>query len=596
MADKDIRIQIRLIKDEKQFAEAERLHLDRESYEVCPREDASVFHWKDLWAARHSYVMAGISSDNVLAIDGVSMIAKRHNVTPTNLGIFTYQFFANLFGADNVLSCVCFERDGDTYCHFLLYPLNARQLNTDTWVDTRSGQLKDELQSSYINGVIEQFSLNLDAISRKVENGHSEYLDKFPMVMTAREDVEEIMYQTVSEESSIQTDFPRDKIQSIANQTIIAFTSGVSSGEFIKLNNGDITERQYLHEAEKYVYKYNPDISERDLAIVMKKVRSSARGFYILDDLINDPAISDIKVVAPDKIRVKVHGQRRTSNLRFIDASDYLRFLNGILMRYHRSRSEQIHVFTDKYSNPNFILRNNITLEDINSGYPIYHIRKVPKTKYTIDDLINLGVMDRQTANYLVWAAREAKGIVFTGKGSSGKTTLMNTLLEMTPSDASGSIIQESEELFSDKPEMTFMHITDNYDLKELAKNGLLTDIDYFIIGEVKGEEAMYFINACDTGNKAWCSVHSPSSREAINKLADYVMYASKYNRTESLRMLKELQVIVFMKNFKVAEISEVTGWNEEKKDLEYRTVLRRKDLIEHSRSLLTTDENEDED
>ena len=153
--------------------------------------------------------------------------------------------------------------------------------------------------------------------------------------------------------------------------------------------------------------------------------------------------------------------------------------------------------------------------------------------------------------------------------------------MEYTPANASGLVIQESEELFSNRPEMTFEHITEQYDLKALAKNGLLTDIDYFIIGEVKGEEAMYFINACDTGNKAWCSVHSPNSKEAISKLADYVMYASKYNRKEALYMLKELQVVVFMKNFKVAEISEVIGWDAEKEDLKYRTVFRRDDLVE---------------
>lgn len=47
--------------------------------------------------------------------------------------------------------------------------------------------------------------------------------------------------------------------------------------------------------------------------------------------------------------------------------------------------------------------------------------------------------------------------------------------------------------------------------------------------------------------------------------------------------MLKELQVIVFMKNFKVAEISEVIGWDEERNNLKYRTVFRRKDLVEQN-------------
>lgn len=252
-------------------------------------------------------------------------------------------------------------------------------------------------------------------------------------------------------------------------------------------------------------------------------------------------------------------------------------------MRYGLDPDKQIHVFTDTESNENYILRCDLTLEEINAGFPIMHIRKFPKNKYTIEQLIEFGMMDPVVANYMIWAARYAKGIVFTGKGSAGKSTIMNSLLEYTPSNASGLVIQESNELYSDKPEMVFEQITEEYDLKALAKNGLLTDIDYFIIGEVKGEEAMYFINACDTGNKAWCSVHSPSSTEAINKLADYVMYASKYSHQEALYMLKELQVIVFMKNFKVAEISEVIGWDEERNNLKYRTVFRRKDLVEQN-------------
>ena len=30
------------------------------------------------------------------------------------------------------------------------------------------------------------------------------------------------------------------------------------------------------------------------------------------------------------------------------------------------------------------------------------------------------------------------------------------------------------------------------YDLKDLSRNGLLVDLDYFIIGEIKGGEALY--------------------------------------------------------------------------------------------------------
>ena len=149
-------------------------------------------------------------------------------------------------------------------------------------------------------------------------------------------------------------------------------------------------------------------------------------------------------------------------------------------------------------------------------------------------------MLDEKIANYLIDRARNGKGLIFTGKGASGKTTLMNMLLDCIPFNKSGLVIQESEELFSDvHPHLLFEHIVSNgtgvqYDLQDLARNGLLTDLDYFVTGEVKGAEAKYFINAADTGHRCWCSVHSPSSTDAVDKLADYVMYETKYSKEEA--------------------------------------------------------------
>ena len=315
-------------------------------------------------------------------------------------------------------------------------------------------------------------------------------------------------------------------------------------------------------------------------------MKSAATGFYILDDLLNDPKISDIKICSPWKIRVKVQGKRCTSNLRFIDEADYDRFLNGILLRYGRDNSEQVHVFTDKFSNENSILRNNITLNQINSGYPTYHIRKIPKNKYTIKDLIELKVMDEEIANYLMWAIRKSRGIIFTGQGASGKTSCMNALIEFIPYSASGLVIQESEELYSyNHPELTFERITGKYDLRALNRNGLLTDIDYFVVGEIKSDEAADFITSIGTGAKGLASIHASSTRDAASRFSDLIMHATKYSKEEAMYMMKELQVIIFMKHFQVAEISEVTGWDPVKKDLTYRTVFRRRDLMDESLS-----------
>ncbi len=294
-------------------------------------------------------------------------------------------------------------------------------------------------------------------------------------------------------------------------------------------------------------------------------------GYYILEEAINDKDISDIKVLSENNVRIKRKGRRMNADIRFPSKSDYKRFISMVAVKNKTNLSDvnAIQSFTDKESNSNFILRFNIATDFVNScDVPYLHIRKIPKKKYTIKNLIELNMLDEKTADYLINAASNSSGILFTGKGASGKTTLMNVLLDYIPHDKSGLVIQENEELFSNShPDMMFQHIVSThgegkiqYDLKDLGRNGLLTDLDYFIIGEIKGGEALYLLNASYTGHRCWASVHGMSSTEAFNKLADYVKYESDYSLKDIKRMLIGIKTIVYMKDFKVCEISEVRG------------------------------------
>ena len=204
-------------------------------------------------------------------------------------------------------------------------------------------------------------------------------------------------------------------------------------------------------------------------------------------------------------------------------------------------------------------------------------------------DLMRYQMLDQNTAVYLIDKAKNASGILFTGKGGSGKTSLMNTLLEYIPYDKSALVIQENEELHTDThPDIMFQKTVTargkdelNFDLKDLAINGLLADLDYFIIGEIKGGEALYAMNAMITGHKCWASCHGSNPSKAMYKLADYIKYEADYSKEDCLKMLEELDIIVFMKDFKVYEIAEVTGWSDAKKDLTYHTIYKRKKNME---------------
>lgn len=48
---------------------------------------------------------------------------------------------------------------------------------------------------------------------------------------------------------------------------------------------------------------------------------------------------------------------------------------------------------------------------------------------------------------------------------------------------------------------------------------------------------------------------------------------AANLNYDQAKRMIKSFEIIVYMENYRVKEISEIIGYDEEKKDMIYRSI-----------------------
>lgn len=326
-------------------------------------------------------------------------------------------------------------------------------------------------------------------------------------------------------------------------------------------------------------------LNDKEAEELTDRFIKSIEGYQILEELINDESISDIKVLSFNNIRVKRNGKRESTNIKFKDNDEYKKFIKVVAAtnEINLSRINAMQTFLDKDSNDKFRLRFNISTEYINSNdLPLLQIRKIPKKKYTKEQLIQLGLFTNEQNDYLIKKLEEGNLILFTGKGASGKTTMINYLIDQISHQKSGLAIQENDELFSDThPEMIFQHVVTNkgegkiqYLLKDLAVNGLLIDLDWFIIGEIKGGEAMYLMVAANTGHQCMASVHGNSAIEAMDKLIDYMTWESRYSKEELCSMFKHMDITIgYCKDFKLAEITNIKGYDEEKKEFKYHKV-----------------------
>lgn len=386
-----------------------------------------------------------------------------------------------------------------------------------------------------------------------------------------------------------QTDDPVEKgvfiMTDIRNavRNITEYYATQEASTINKMYRGQISKADFLEHVRRYII-HVLRAEERYIPLIMEEFSKYIWGYRTIADLIADPSVSDIRIMSHDNIRVKRNGRREGTDVCFDSPEDLKYFADYCATKCAHSLSvvNAVASWTDRNGDPDFILRFNVSTPFVNSARtPYIHIRKIPKTKTSVGQLIRKGFMSASMAAYLKEKAASDGGMIWCGKGGSGKTTGMNALLDEIPPDKSCLVIQENEELFSHvHPEMMFQHIVSNqgdgkisYQLEDLARNGLLMDLDYFVIGEIKGKEALYFLNASYTGHRCWASLHAMSSKEAMIKLADYAKYASSYTREQVLEMFQDIRTIIFMKDFHISEITEIRGFDQKEKNLIYRTV-----------------------
>lgn len=318
------------------------------------------------------------------------------------------------------------------------------------------------------------------------------------------------------------------------------------------------------------------DIVGKDKTIsknLIERFKSYMWGYYVIEPLLNDTDISDIKILAWNNITYKKLGKRYISNLTFKNAQDYTRFINMICTRNKKNMSvirPQVK-FSDSLSNQYFRLRFNLSSGYINtSNVPSVHIRTISKVKVRLNDLVNRNYMTEAQKDYLTQKFKQGESIIFIGANGSGKTTGLNALLEEYPKDKSGLIIQETDELFLNNHSMVnVQHTVEanegdvSHSLYELANFGLMDDDDMFVLGEVKsGEDAGALPAIIATGSQVLLTGHGNDEREGIYKLADYIKQSTDYSMEQCLKFFAGINLVCFIKKYKLKSISRIDGWD----------------------------------
>ena len=151
-------------------------------------------------------------------------------------------------------------------------------------------------------------------------------------------------------------------------------------------------------------------------------------GFGPLEELLNDPDVSDIMVNGPDQTYIEKKGKLTLAPIRFRDEQHLFQIAQRIVNQVGR-RVDQTTPLADARLKDGS--RVNVIVPPLSLRGTAISIRKFSEKPITLDMLRDFGSMSDKMCTALKIAGACRMNVVISGGTGSGKTTMLNALSKM---------------------------------------------------------------------------------------------------------------------------------------------------------------------
>ena len=349
--------------------------------------------------------------------------------------------------------------------------------------------------------------------------------------------------------------------------------------ETIDLRRRDLTrmsDAELRTETEKVVREILANLRELppeiDKEALRKEVLDEAVGLGPLEDLLEDPSVTEVMVNRTDEIFVERGGRLQRYPLAFTSDRAVLGVIERIVAPLGRRIDESSPLVDARLKDGS---RVNAIIPPLALKGPTITIRKFSKKRLTADDLAGYGSVSPAMVEFLDLCVRQRKNMIVSGGTGSGKTTLLNVLSNFIPDGERIITIEDAAELRLNHTHLVSLESRPSnaegrgaITIRELVKNSLRMRPDRIVVGECRGGEALDMLQAMNTGHEgSLTTLHANTPRDALARLETLVLMAGMELPITAIRdqITSAVDIIVQQSRFacgsrKVTSITEVVG------------------------------------
>lgn len=202
---------------------------------------------------------------------------------------------------------------------------------------------------------------------------------------------------------------------------------------------------------------------------------------------------------------------------------------------------------------------------------PTFAIRKKAVAIFTLDQYVERGSMTADQSAVLVKAVAAHRNILIIGGTGSGKTTLVNAIInQMVINDPTERvfIIEDTGEIQCIAENYVQYHTTIDVNMTTLLKTTLRMRPDRILVGEVRGPEALTLLMAWNTGHEGGAAtLHANNAKAGLDRLAMLISMNPDSPKPIEPLIGEAVHVVVHIartpKGRRIQEILEVSGYSD---------------------------------